>query len=210
MSPYIPRPGHPVGINPDWHLHRPAREAGKQRVGGATIELPTAADTRAFGRLRLAPVLEPGDLVIVGGPLGVGKTALVQGIGAGLEVDGPVLSPTFVISRVHRGGRLPLVHVDAYRLGSMAEIDDLDLDADLARSVTVVEWGEGLVEQLAEEHLLITLRVAEAVAEAGSPPNRPCSDEAGIDRDEPRIATLTPLGPGWRARLAAITEQRGR
>src|ERR1043166_5869279 len=100
------------------------------------VELPTVDDTRGFGR-RLAGVLRAGDLVVLSGPLGAGKTALAQGIGAGLGVRGEVTSPTFVIARVHppdptRGGRVPLVHVDAYRLGAVpdprAEVDDLDLD----------------------------------------------------------------------------------
>jgi tRNA threonylcarbamoyladenosine biosynthesis protein TsaE len=119
-------------------------------------------DTRDFGR-RLAGLLRAGDLVILDGPLGAGKTALAQGIGVGLGVRGEVTSPTFVIARVHhpdpdRAGRVPLVHVDAYRLGGMAEVDDLDLDASLEDSVTLVEWGEGKVEQLADAHLLVRLR----------------------------------------------------
>ena len=101
---------------------------------------------------------------MLSGPLGAGKTALAQGIGAGLGVTGDVTSPTFVIARVHRAGRpdgLPLVHVDAYRLGAVtdprAEVDDLDLDASMDDAVTLVEWGEGIVEQLADTHL--TLRI---------------------------------------------------
>ena len=142
-------------------------------------ELPTVADTQAFGR-ELAALLRPGDLVVLAGPLGAGKTALTQGIGAGLGVRGPVTSPTFVLARVHRGGRLPLVHVDAYRLGSMADVDDLDLDATAEEAVTVVEWGHGLVEQLADEHLVVQL-----------------------DRrdDDVRTARLVPVGPGWERRL---------
>lgn len=119
------------------------------------IELPTAADTQAFGR-RLAAVLGAGDLLILIGPLGAGKTALTQGIGAGLGVSGTVVSPTFVIARSHRGP-LPLVHVDAYRLGSLDEVDDLDLDVSMEDSVTVVEWGAGLVEQLSDSRLEIRL-----------------------------------------------------
>jgi len=189
VSPYIPGPGRPVGVNPDWHLERPAQPASDSqgRPGSLTVQLPSAATTHEFGRDHLAPLLEPGDLLIASGPLGVGKTALVQGIGAGLRVEGAVLSPTFVIARVHRGGRIPLVHVDAYRLGSVREIDDLDLDAVLAESVTVVEWGEGLVEHLTEEHLLIELGLQE--------------ESAG---EQARTATLTPHGPGWHARLSAI------
>jgi tRNA threonylcarbamoyladenosine biosynthesis protein TsaE len=124
------------------------------------MRLSTVEDTRAFGE-RLADVLRPGDLVILSGPLGAGKTALAQGIGAGLGVAEPVTSPTFVIARVHHGGRVPLVHVDAYRLGTVAdpraEVDDLDLDASVDDSVTVVEWGEGMVEQLADAHLEVRL-----------------------------------------------------
>jgi tRNA threonylcarbamoyladenosine biosynthesis protein TsaE len=152
---------------------------------------PTVADTRALGRA-LGDVLLAGDLVVLTGPLGAGKTALAQGIGAGLGVLGPVTSPTFVIARVHRpdpahGGRLPLVHADAYRLGDVAdplgEVDALDLDASTEESVTLVEWGAGLVEQLVDEHLLVT-----------------------IDRldDETRVVTLQPRGKTWPYRLARL------
>ena len=110
----------------------------------------TADQMRGLGS-RLAELLRAGDLVVLSGPLGAGKTTLAQGIGAGLGVRGQVTSPTFVIARMHPSLRSgpDLVHADAYRLGSRAEVDDLDLDADLATSVTVVEWGEGLVEALA-------------------------------------------------------------
>lgn len=121
-----------------------------------TAVLPTVRDTERLGA-ELGARLRAGDLVVLSGPLGAGKTALVRGIGAGLGVSGPVTSPTFVIARVHRGPRMPLVHVDAYRLSSLDEIDALDLDTDLAGSVVVVEWGEGLVEGLVERHLLIRL-----------------------------------------------------
>ena len=146
------------------------------------MRLPTLADTHAFGA-RLAKILRAGDLLVLNGPLGAGKTALVQGIGAGLGVEGRIASPTFVIARVHPGP-VPLVHVDAYRLGSLAEVDDLDLDVDAADVVTAVEWGAGLVEQIADEHLEITL------------------DRPG-DSDE-RVLTLVPHGPHWAARLAAL------
>ena len=141
--------------------------------------LPTPGDTRALGAA-LAAVVAPGDLLVLTGPLGAGKTALTQGIGAALGVGEPVTSPTFVIARVHRGGRVPLVHVDAYRLGGAADVDDLDLDAGTAESVTVVEWGQGLVEQLADEHL-----------------------EVRLDRrdDEVRTAELVAHGPSWERRL---------
>jgi tRNA threonylcarbamoyladenosine biosynthesis protein TsaE len=140
-----------------------------------SIVLPTAADTHGLG-LRLADLLLPGDLLVLTGPLGAGKTALTQGIGAGLGVRGQVVSPTFVIARVHPGGRLPLVHVDAYRLSSLDEVDDMDLDVSMTDSVTVVEWGAGLVEQLSDSRLEIRLsrqgdsdvRVAELVAVGGA------------------------------------------
>jgi len=123
------------------------------------LRIATEAAMRDLGR-ELAARLRAGDLVIVTGPLGAGKTTLVQGIGEGLGVRGPVTSPTFVIARVHpapAGTGPPLVHADAYRLGSISEVDDLDLDADAASAVTVVEWGEGLAEGLAEDRLQITI-----------------------------------------------------
>jgi tRNA threonylcarbamoyladenosine biosynthesis protein TsaE len=120
--------------------------------------VPTAAAMREVG-LRLADLARPGDLLILSGDLGAGKTTLTQGIGEGLKVRGPITSPTFVIARVHPSlcGGPSLVHVDAYRLGGFAEVDDLDLDADLDAAVTVVEWGEGLVEGLAEDRLEIKI-----------------------------------------------------
>ena len=123
------------------------------------LRIATDAAMRDLGR-ELAAQLRAGDLVILTGPLGAGKTTLVQGIGAGLGVRGPITSPTFVIARVHpalAGSGPSLVHADAYRLGSVTEVDDLDLDADVARAVTVVEWGEGLAEGLAEDRLEISI-----------------------------------------------------
>ena len=125
----------------------------------AELRIATAGDMRDLGR-RLAALLRAGDLVILAGPLGAGKTTLVQGIGAGLGVRGPVTSPTFVIARVHpalTGSGPALVHADAYRLGSFSEVDDLDLDTDAGSAVTVVEWGTGLAEPLAEDRLEITI-----------------------------------------------------
>lgn len=124
-----------------------------------TRPLPTVEDTEALGR-ELARGLRAGDLVVLDGPLGAGKTALTRGIAAGLEVLGRVSSPTFVIARAHRPGArgVGLVHVDAYRLGGdLDELDALDLDADLDRAVVVVEWGRGVVEHLADRHLLVRL-----------------------------------------------------
>ena len=178
---------------------------GPQAVRPARAEavVPTAARMRSAGE-RLAGLLRAGDLVVLSGPLGAGKTTLVQGIGAGLAVRGPITSPTFVIARIHpalRGGP-DLVHADAYRLGSRAEVDDLDLDADTDRSVTVVEWGEGLVEDLAPDYLHITLRPAQ-------PPEPPPSPAAAEPGDEARIVTVTGLGQRWAGTAQALRQAVG-
>jgi tRNA threonylcarbamoyladenosine biosynthesis protein TsaE len=147
--------------------------------------MATADDMVALGR-RLAAVLRPGDLVVLNGPLGAGKTTLVRGIGDGLGVRGPVTSPTFVIARVHPSlaGGPALVHADAYRLASPAEVDDLDLDASLETSVTVVEWGGGLAEGLAADRLEVSI----ALAAGGAGPDQ-----------EPRTVRLEGHGPRWDA-----------
>ena len=150
----------------------------------ATHDAPDAESMRDLGR-RVAEVLRPGDVVVLTGELGAGKTTFTQGLGAGLGVRGDVTSPTFVISRVHPStvGGPALVHVDAYRLGGIAELDDLDLDTSLEDSVTVVEWGEGIAEGLAESRLEV--RIERAV---------------GAEADEeldPRRVSVTGLGPRW-------------
>jgi len=125
----------------------------------AELRIATGAAMHDLGRA-LAARLRAGDLVILTGPLGAGKTTLVQGIGEGLGVRGRVTSPTFVIARVHpalTGSGPSLVHADAYRLGGIGEMDDLDLDADMAGAVTVVEWGEGLAEGLAADRLEVRI-----------------------------------------------------
>jgi tRNA threonylcarbamoyladenosine biosynthesis protein TsaE len=175
----------------------------------AELRVPTAADMRGLGR-RLAALLRAGDLVVLTGPLGAGKTTLAAGIGEGLGVRGPVTSPTFVIARVHPGADSgpDLVHADAYRLGSRAEVDDLDLDADTARSVTVVEWGEGLVEDLADGHLEVSI----AMAAAGDPADPADPGEPGAREREaaepdaweteaevPRTVRLVGRGGRWEA-----------
>src|ERR1700735_5774603 len=142
----------------------------------------TAAEVRALGR-SLATAPRAGDLGILSGGLGAGKTTLTQGIGAGLGVRGPVTSPTFVIARVHpslRGGP-GLVHADAYRLGSRAEVDDLDLDTDVDSSVTVVEWGEDLAEGLAPSFLEIAIApvIAGHMAPTGTEPAATEQEAAG-------------------------------
>jgi len=189
-----------------------------------SLTVSTAAEMRALGR-SLATVLRAGDLVILSGGLGAGKTTLTQGIGAGLGVRGPVTSPTFVIARVHppvtatagKGGpggpgglepaiadlaapRPALVHADAYRLGSAIELDDLDLDTDTASSVTVVEWGEGMAEGLAADRLEIAI--------AARPPGPPGGPGAGSSAgqageiadpavDMPRTVRISMVGARW-------------
>ena len=166
------------------------RPAGSSPVPDApvideVVAVPTAVQMRRLGE-QLADHLRAGDLVVLSGPLGAGKTTLTQGIGAGLGVRGAVTSPTFVIARVHPSlsAGPDLVHADAYRLGRRAEVDDLDLDADLATAVTVVEWGEGLVEDLAPSFLSVRIETDEPPApHAGSPGGQAAStDEADIRR----------------------------
>jgi tRNA threonylcarbamoyladenosine biosynthesis protein TsaE len=149
------------------------------------VAAATADDTRALAG-RLAGLLRAGDLLVLSGDLGAGKTTFTQGLGAGLGVRGAVTSPTFVISRVHPslGDGPALVHVDAYRLGltesAALELDDLDLDASLDEAVTVVEWGTGVAEGLAEDRLeVVVLRTH------------------GDTADETRTVRLTPVGPRW-------------
>ena len=131
---------------------------------GGTAELLTAEDTVALGA-RLGAELRAGDVVVLSGALGAGKTMFTKGIAAGMDVEGPVTSPTYVLARVHRARRAgapALVHVDIYRLldhggDLLGELDSLDLDTDLDDAVVVVEWGEGLAERLSDNHLDIQL-----------------------------------------------------
>ena len=143
----------------------------------------TADETRALGS-RVAALLRAGDLLVLSGDLGAGKTTFTQGLGAALGVRGEVTSPTFVISRVHPSlvGGPALVHVDAYRLGGVAELDDLDLDTSLEDAVTVVEWGSGVAEGLAENRLEIEIL-------------RPHGDAA--DDSEARSVRIAGVGPRW-------------
>jgi tRNA threonylcarbamoyladenosine biosynthesis protein TsaE len=159
---------------PNVELRRPLRTA--------VYHAPDAEAMRGLGR-SVAGQLAPGDLIVLTGALGAGKTTFTQGLGTGLGVRGAVTSPTFVIARVHPSeiGGPALVHVDAYRIGGVAELDDLDLDTSLDQAVTVVEWGEGLAEGLADSRLEVQIARAE--------------DD---DSDERRVE-ITPVGPRWHA-----------
>lgn len=191
--------------------------AGSDREA-APLALTTsgAGSTRDLAR-RLAVLLGAGDLLVLDGPLGAGKTTFTQGLGEGLGVRGPVASPTFVISRVHPSevGGPALVHVDAYRLGGGADIDDLDLDSDLSDAVMVVEWGRDVVEQLSDSHLLVELSRATGALDASGPQRGGTTGsdefaEDGEEFDEPRALTLTFVGPRWDgARIHAVREALG-
>ncbi|MFD8993636.1 tRNA (adenosine(37)-N6)-threonylcarbamoyltransferase complex ATPase subunit type 1 TsaE [Streptomyces abikoensis] len=154
------------------------------------LTVKSAEDMRELGR-RLAALLRPGDLVLLSGELGAGKTTLTRGLGEGLGVRGAVTSPTFVIARVHPplGDGPALVHVDAYRLsGGLDEMEDLDLDVSLPESVIVVEWGDGKVEELSEDRLRV---VIERAVGADAPA------EGDADADDVRSVTVTGVGARW-------------
>ncbi|MFD3436000.1 MULTISPECIES: tRNA (adenosine(37)-N6)-threonylcarbamoyltransferase complex ATPase subunit type 1 TsaE [unclassified Streptomyces] len=156
--------------------HSPAAEA----VARLAVESPE--QMQDVGR-RLAKLLRPGDLVMLTGELGAGKTTLTRGLGEGLGVRGAVTSPTFVIARVHPSltGGPALVHVDAYRLGGgLDEMEDLDLDVSLPESVVVVEWGDGKVEDLSDDRLHVVIHRV-----------------VGDTDDDRRDVTLTGFGGRW-------------
>ncbi|MCL2730039.1 MAG: tRNA (adenosine(37)-N6)-threonylcarbamoyltransferase complex ATPase subunit type 1 TsaE [Actinomycetia bacterium] len=175
------------------------------------ITVRTADRMQELGR-RLAALLAPGDLVLLSGELGAGKTTLTRGLGEGLNVRGAVTSPTFVIARVHPSltGGPALVHVDAYRLGGgLDEMEDLDLDVSLPESVVVVEWGEGKVEDLSEARLQVV--ISRAIGGPHGADGAGATDAAdapavmngmdGMDTaplaDDVREVTVTGVGPRW-------------
>jgi tRNA threonylcarbamoyladenosine biosynthesis protein TsaE len=177
-----------------WREHGfvPVRQASPyvelRRPAPRSYDVPDPDTMRALGAA-LAVALRPGDVVVLACELGAGKTTFTQGLGAGLGVRGAVTSPTFVISRVHppQGDGPPLVHVDAYRLGGVAELDDLDLDTSLEEAVTVVEWGEGIAEGLADDR--VEVRIERALADDAAP---------GVDAAaDPRRVQIAPVGLRW-------------
>jgi tRNA threonylcarbamoyladenosine biosynthesis protein TsaE len=179
--------------------YQPVGKEGPLLVLGKTLwlarEVPTPDAMRELAG-RVASLLRPGDLLVLTGDLGAGKTTFTQGLGAALDIRGPVTSPTFVLARNHpsQSGGPDLVHVDAYRLGGADELDDLDLDATADTSVTVVEWGEGLAEQLNDSWLSVTIEVrgVRPVDPLGTEHDGDAPDEA-----EPRVVTIKPNGPRW-------------
>ncbi|MCI7551961.1 MAG: tRNA (adenosine(37)-N6)-threonylcarbamoyltransferase complex ATPase subunit type 1 TsaE [Actinomycetaceae bacterium] len=151
------------------------------------FQAPLVSDIQAIGEA-FGENAQGGDLLMLNGPLGAGKTTMTQGVARGLGVRGTISSPTFVIAQIHRGRVIDLVHVDAYRLGSMDELDALDLDTSLDESLTVVEWGEGKTEVLSEDRVEVFIE-------------RPEGADAGLDpedlfEDAPR--TLRCVGVGER------------
>ena len=149
------------------------------------LTIRTPQEMEALGAA-LAPHLREGDLVALNGELGAGKTTLTRGLGAALGVRGAVTSPTFVLARTHpRVGGAPLVHVDAYRLTSAAELDDLDLDYE--GSIVVVEWAAGMLDGVADSWL--ELDIVRPAANAGNPPS------LEVEEAEPREVTITGHGP---------------
>jgi tRNA threonylcarbamoyladenosine biosynthesis protein TsaE len=143
---------------------------------------PRPGDTADLGA-RLAALLRPGDVVVLSGPLGAGKTLFTSGIAAGLGVEEPVISPSFILTREYSSGFLPLIHADIYRLTTRNEFDDLDLLPQSSRGVLVIEWGEVVEPILPPDHLRV---------------------DFDVDDDEARNITLVPFG-SWRTRVTELT-----
>jgi len=158
----------------------------------------TPDEMHDLGR-RLGELLQAGDLLVLSGPLGAGKTTLTRGIGEALGIRGPVTSPTFVLARTHPStvGGPPLVHVDAYRLSSAVELDDLDID--FAGSVVVVEWGAGLLDGISDSLLEVAI---ERPTGGGTAARGGSEDPSAADEDpeapvEARVVRITGSGPRW-------------
>lgn len=181
-----------------------------------TLTVSTADQTHELAAT-LATALEAGDLLVLSGELGAGKTTFTQGLGEGLGVRAGIISPTFVLVRIHpnlpdgpRPGGPDLVHVDAYRLGSASEIDDIDLENTMDSSVTVVEWGRGRVEHLSESRLEVDLHRAIGLQAPATTTDTTGSDTGASgtldfdteDNDEPRTIVMRGFGPRWSARPA--------
>lgn len=159
-----------------------------------TITVNSSAQTRAAGEL-LAKHLRRGDLVMLSGGLGAGKTTFTQGIGSGLQVKGRVSSPTFIVARVHPSlaGGPDLIHADAYRIKDLTDLETLDLDSTLDQAITVIEWGEGKTEQLSADRLEIEIHREQGGIATSSDG---VVDLAEMD-DGKRTITIRPLGKRW-------------
>lgn len=175
-APGRPRPdglGH-LGVPP-------IRSAG---VAGVFELVTRSSPATASLAAAVAPLVEPGDVLVLDGDLGAGKTVFTQGLGAALGVTDRILSPTFTIERIHRG-RVRLHHLDVYRLGTIHELLDLGLDEALDDGgVAVIEWGASIADTLGRDHLLVTLRRG--------------------DGDDDRVVTFETVGPGWARRADAL------
>ena len=185
-------------------LYHPVGRSGPFIEFGKTLwlarEVPTPDEMQSLAA-RLAPLLRGGDLLVMSGDLGAGKTTFTQGLGEALGVRGPVTSRTCVLARMHPSlvGGPPLVHVDAYRLGDLSEIDDLDLDSTTDEAVTVVEWGDGMAEQLSDSwlHLRIEVRGPRPIDPLGTPHDGDVDEAADVEDVESRVVTIKPHGPRW-------------
>lgn len=157
-----------------------------------TIHLADLAATEHFAQT-VAKQLQPGDVIVLTGELGAGKTTFTQGLARGLGIDAAITSPTFVLARHHDhpGQGLNLVHVDAYRMTDADELTSLDLETALNDSVVVVEWGRGKAEALSDAHLDIELQ------RRGAPSDELVTDFSDDDIEEPRTAVVTGYGPRW-------------
>lgn len=180
---------------------------GSHSIHELTVQTAGPDGTRALGA-RVARLLRAGDLVLLSGGLGAGKTTLAQGVGAAMQVRGRVSSPTFIIARVHpaTGDGPDLIHVDAYRLNSLEEVDALDLDSSLDSSVTLVEWGEGKMEALAADRLEVTVSRphgglgagdAQGLAAAAAPAAAEAVTDLTQADDGRRSVTIRAVGPRW-------------
>ena len=170
------------------------------------VHLESLEQMRTFAAA-LAEHLRAGDLLILTGNLGAGKTTFTQSLGKALDVAGRITSPTFVIAREHlsRTGGPALVHVDAYRLADGEELEDLDLDSELDESITVVEWGAGMAEQLSNDHLDITITpVWDEAAESAEDDESFDADDEDELEDERRTVDLTGHGADWAERLPKV------
>lgn len=180
---------------------------GREMTPGISVDLATADDMVRAGEL-VGGQLVAGDVLVLTGPLGAGKTTFARGLGSALGVRGPVTSPTFVLARTHPSlvGGPELIHVDAYRLGDPAELDDLGLD--LAASVTVVEWGSEAVPLITDRWLEATIDRATASsltasdARDGLDENDQGDDDEDNEPIDPRRLTLTAIG-AWDRPVAA-------